>query len=386
MREWNRARNEPGMKKTLWFLALGLLLFFSPLYRQKLWAQSTGPWGFRLDFQTGLQDPSARLGYFQATRLLLDRQDSLSDDLDLNVGAEALWWAQGPQGPPANSLNLPWPEPGTPNWVSVEWNNFNDSDGVNFEVLRLTRLNLRENFDGFEAVAGLQTFNWGQGHFFKPTDYFNPLAPLSFWGEAPLGSEGLDLSQALFDDLSVEAAARLTAGAKGEWVIRFPNRGIGFLAVPSFARLAGRDALGLEGYVTFPTFQIRAEAVRWAFAAGGSAVEALAGVSTRVEDGDLCLEWLKDGTGEALGGFSNRNGKADYFYFSLSRALDKRFSLDPAFVKSPEGGPFLFWPKAVLNFGTGWQFSLEARVSAAFSEGPLAVHSDRFLLGLAYEF
>ena len=368
------------------FLVPGACFFFFALCRQKIWAQSTGPWGFRLDFQTGLQDPSGPLGYFQATRLLLDRKDPLSEDLDLNVGAEALWWAQGPQGPPANALNLPWPEPGAANWIPVEWNNFNDSDGVNFEVLRLTRLNLRETFDGFEAAAGLEAYNWGLGHFFKPTDYFNPLAPLSFWDEEPLGSEALDLSQTLFDDLSVEAAARLTAGANTEWVLRFPNRGIGFLAVPSFARLSGRDGLGLEGFVTFPTFQIRAEAVRWAFTSGSSAVEALAGVSTRVEDGDLCLEWLKDGTGEALGGFSTRGQSADYFYFSFHRAWDKRFSLDSALVKSPEGGPLLFWPKAVLNFGTGWQFSFEAQVSAAFSQGPLAGHSDRFLLGLAYEF
>ena len=363
-------------------LAAGLFFLGAPI----LWAQSTGPWGFRLDFQTGLQDPAGHTGYFQATRLLLDRRDSLSDDLDLNVGAEALWWVQGPQGPPADSLHLPWPEAAAPNWIPVEWNNFNDSDGVNFEVLRLTRLNLRESFDGFEAQAGLQAFDWGQGHFFKPTDYFNPLAPLSFWNEEPLGSEALDLSQALFDDLGVEAAARLTEGGDAEWVIRLPNRGIGFLAVPSFARLVGRDGLGLEGYVTFPTFQIRAEAVRWVLSSGEVEVEALAGISTRVDDGDLSLEWLKDGTGEALGAFSTQAPSADYFYFSLSRALGKRWTLAPALVKSPEGGPFLFWPKLVLNFGTGWEFSLEAQVSAAFGAGPLAAHSDRFLLGVSYEF
>jgi len=194
------------------------------------------------------------------------------------------------------------------------------------------------------------------------------------------------LSQALFDDLGLEAAGRLLAGGATEWVLRFPERGIGVSAIPSFAHLTGRQGLGLEGVVTFPTFQLRWEGVEWFFPTNRSALEMEAGFSSRWDGSNLCLEWLKDGTGEALSGFSNGNPAANYFYFSLNRALDKHWTLDPALVKSPDGGPFLFWPRVVLNFDTGWQFSLEGQVSVAFAEGPLALNPDRVFLALAYEF
>jgi hypothetical protein len=357
------------------FRYLFLFILFSPT----LYAQSTGPLGFRFDFDTGVHDQGGPASYFQVTRLLLDRKDQVLDDLDLNLGGEVLWLAD------QNPVAVPWPENGKPNWVNLEWNNLNDSDGFNYEALRMTRLNFQESFDGFQATLGIQDFTWGSGRFYKPTDYFNPLEPLTLLREEPLGSEAVDLSQALFDDLSFEAAGRLLLGGATEWVARFPNRGIGVTATPSFAHLIDRQGLGLEGVVTFPTFQLRWEGVEWFLPANRSALEMEAGVSSRWDESNLCLEWLKDGTGEALGGFSNGNPSADYFYFSLNRGLDKHWTLEPALVKSPEGGPFLFWPRVVLNFDTGWQFSLQGQVSAAFSEGPLALNPDRVFLALAYE-
>jgi hypothetical protein len=355
----------------------GTVLFLS--LPSALRAQTTGPLGLRLDFETGIHDQGGPASYFQVTRLLMDRKDEILDGLDLNLGGEALWLAG------SNPLAAPWPENAKPNWVNLEWNAINDNGGFNDEVLRLSRLNLQESFDGFEATLGLQDFAWGSGRFFKPTDYFNPLGPLTLLREEPVGSEAADISQALFDDLGWEAAGRLTAGGAGEWVLRFPNRGIGLLATPSFVHLTDRQGLGLEGVVTFPIFQVHLEGVEWFLSSRRSALELDAGVSTRWAGNNLCLEWLKDGTGEALGGFSNSNPSADYFYFSLNRVLDKRWSLDPALVKSPEGGPFLFWPKVAFNFDAGWQLSLEGQVSAAFSEGPLALNPDRIFLALACE-
>jgi hypothetical protein len=354
-----------------------LFLFF--VFCPALQAQTTGPMGLRLDFDTGVHDQGGAASYFQVTRLLLDRKDQILDDLDLNLGGEALWLAD------QNPLAVPWPENAKVNWINLEWNNLNDSDGFNYETLRLTRLNLQQSFDGFQATLGVQDFAWGSGHFYKPTDYFNPLGPLTLLREEPLGSEAVDLSQALLEDLSLEAAGRLLAGGAAEWVVRLPNRGIGVSATPSFAHLTDRQGLGLEGVATFPTFQVRLEGAEWFFSSGRAALEMEAGVSSRWDESNLCLEWLKDGTGEALGGFSNRNPAANYFYFSLNRALDKHWILEPVLVKSPDGGPFLVWPRVVLNFDTGWQFSLEGQVSTAFSEGPLALNPDRVFLALAYE-
>ncbi|HVM32276.1 MAG TPA: hypothetical protein VMU88_04015 [bacterium] len=364
---------------------LGLALLVAAL-ASLLQAQEAGPWGLRLDFMTGFQDPVGHAGYFQASRVLWDRREMLSDELELDWGAEALWWVQGPQGPPVSRLNLPWPEGGPAPRIDPEWNNFNQSDGVNFEVLRLTRLHLKWAFDDFQAVGGLFAPDWGQGRFFRPTDYFGPLAPLTLWPEEPLGSEGLDASQALLDDLSVEAAARLTAGHGAEWVLRLPNRGIGFLVAPSFAHLSGREGLGLEGLVTFPDFQLRLEAVRWAWGGRLTALETLAGFSTRWEGGDWCLEWLKDGTGEALASFSTRAPAADYLTLFWRRALDENWVWEPTLVKSLQGGPLLFWPKLTWSFESGWTFGAEGQVGAFFSEGPLAAHPDRFFLRVDREF
>lgn len=336
--------------------------------------------GFRLDFETGFQSPKNSISYFQAARLLLDRKDEIVDGLELNLGGEFLWLA-GENSPPP-----PWPVPGKPGWIPVEWNHFNGDDGVNDDSLRLSRLSLKENVDGFQVVAGLQTFDWGSGYFDRPTDYFNPLSPLALMRQEPLGSEAVDLSQFLFDDLSVEATGRVLAGGSAEWVLRLPDRGIGFWVVPSFVHLADRQGAGLEGVMTFPVFQVRLEAVRWTRDLGSVAVEAEMGLSTRWQDSDLRLEWLRDGTGTALGEFSTENPSADYFYFSIRRALDRNWTLAPALVKSPDGGPFLFWPRLVLDFHRGWQFSLEGQMAFAFQEGPLAGNPDRLFLSMAYVF
>ncbi|HET9870603.1 MAG TPA: hypothetical protein VFR02_08930, partial [bacterium] len=69
-------------------LGAPLLLAAPPLS-----AQTTGPNGLRLDFQTGIQVEGAPVDYFQAARVLLDRDESLVDGLDLRWGGEALWMA-----------------------------------------------------------------------------------------------------------------------------------------------------------------------------------------------------------------------------------------------------------------------------------------------------
>ncbi|MGH7740262.1 MAG: hypothetical protein ACREL1_08970 [bacterium] len=360
------------------FSALALVFVF--LFPMEGHAQATGPMGFRLDFETGFQAPKSSASYFQATRLLLDRQDEILDGLTFNWGGEFLWLAG------ENAPKPPWPDSGKPNWIPVEWDHFNGNDGVDDASLRFSRLSLKENVDGFQAVAGLQAFDWGSGRFDRPTNYFNPLSPLAMMRQEPMGSEAVDLSQFLFDDLSVEAAGRLLAGGAAEWVLRLPDRGIGFWVVPSFAHLMDRQGVGLEGAATFPVFQARLEAVRWTENSDPAAFEVEMGLSTRWQDSDLCLEWLRDSTGEALGGFSTGNPTADYFYFSLRRALDQNWTLAPALVKSWNGGPFLFWPRVVLDFHRGWQFSLEGQVAFAFQEGPLAANPDRLFLALADTF
>ncbi|HET9870268.1 MAG TPA: hypothetical protein VFR02_07225, partial [bacterium] len=248
---------------------------------------------------------------------------------------------------------------------------------------RVTRLCLKGRFDRLQAGVGLQDMGWGQGWFYRPTDYFEPLGPLAFWREEPLGSESLDLSQPLFDELVLEAAARATAGG-GDWVVRLPNETLAYALTPSLARLGGRMVLGLEARLTLPVCQLRLEGARWD--GGDSPLEMEAGLSTRWDGSDLCLEWLRDATGEALGEFSGAAPGADYLYFSWGRALGPAWRLETRLVKSPDGGPFLLWPKAVMDFGTGWQFSLEGRTLVAWSAGPLARVGARLFTALAWEF
>jgi hypothetical protein len=345
-----------------------------------LQAAETGPLGGEMNFQTGVHDQGGPMAYFQVTRLLIDRKDELLPDLTLETGGEADWLAN------QNPVAIPWPEQGAPNLVNLEWNNFNSSDGVNYETLRLDRLNLQWAFDGAQATLGLQAWDWGSSVFYQPTRYFDPLSPLILARDEPQGSEGADLSCALLDDLSLEGAVRFLSGGTAEWVVRLPNRGIGFSATPSFAHLAGGDEIGLDACLTFPTFQVRLEGADYYFSTGGSSLETVTGLSTVIDQSALVLEWLDDGTGQAMGSYSNQIAAADYLFFSWQRTVGKNWKILPVLVKSLEGGPFLFWPKAVWNFADQWDFTLESQVRIAYSAGPLALNPDRLFMAVGCHF
>lgn len=362
------------------FISLLFSIFIFLSNRSRLPAAETGPFGGSLNFQTGFHDQGGPLSYFQVTRFLIDRRDELAPDLTLGTGGEADWLAD------QNPLAVPWPEQGAANLVDLEWNNFDSTDGINYETLRLNRMNLQWASGGFETTLGLQAFDWGSGHFYQPTRYFDPLSPLVLAREEPEGSEGADASYFLFDDLSLEGAVRFLSGGAAEWVIRLPNQGIGFSATPSFARLSGRDGIGWDASLTFPTFQARFEGTRWAFSGGAGVLETVAGLSTVLDSSALVLEWLHDGTGEAVGRFSNRAPDADYVFFSWERPLGKNWKILPVLVKSMEGGPLLFWPKVRWDFAEDWEFGLESQVGIGCSPGPLALNPDRVLMEVGVHF
>jgi hypothetical protein len=70
----------------------------------------------------------------------------------------------------------------------------------------------------------------------------------------------------------------------------------------------------------------------------------------------------------------------------LERTLGKNWKILPVLVKSMEGGPFLFWPKASWDFAEDWEFGLESQVGIGYSPGPLALNPDRVLMDVGLHF
>jgi hypothetical protein len=237
-----------------------------------------------------------------------------------------------------------------------------------------------------DVILGLQEFNWGSSRFWRPTCFFNPLPPLTWMRDLPLGSEGVDASCFLFDYLSLEVGARWLGGETFEGVIRLVNRGIGITVTPSFATLTGRNGLGLEMVGTFPDLKAWLEGVDWLYSGGISAVDWVAGLSTVHEGATYTLEVLRDESGIMLGGFSDITTRATYISPSYEKNFPGGWRLTGTLAFALEGGPILFWPKGSWNFSPPWEWGLQAHILAGPNQGPLALAPTRLGTWVSYSF
>jgi hypothetical protein len=319
------------------------------------------------------QSPSDSLRAYLYERLFLQSQYDLSDDLSLNLAGEVNWQLSG------SSLAPAWPLYSIPNRVDLEAENYLSSAGTDIFSGRLSRFYLKWASGRLEATAGLQDFNWGSAHFFKPTNFFFPLNPLNWTRDQPLGSEALDANCFLFDDLSLEGSVRWLEGGADEWVVRLIEKNVGFAVIPSFARLTGRDGMGLELSVTFPDFKVWVEGVDWIFPAGPAQWEWVIGASTIGEGATFVLEAYRDKIGSRLGAFSN--GTTDG-----QKSFPGEWKAASAWVKALEGGPLLFWPQLSWGFSPAWELGFQGQIPVGNQPGPLAVFSSRVGVSLSYSF
>jgi len=326
------------------------------------------------------QSSGSGLAAYQYSRLSLETHQDVIQGLSFGLEGEGSWQSSGIPMPPTQADN------GAENLIKLESNNYpsDEDDGTDLLSLQLEQAYLHFASGPLDLTAGLFKPNWGSSYFYRPTDYFFPLAPLQWKGEEANGSEGLDASCFLFDDLSLEGAARWLEGGSAEGVLKVVDKGIGITVTPSLAWMTGRNGLGLELVGTFPTFQTRFEAVDWLYADNHIAVNWTLGLSTSNEGVKYTAEVLRDETGEILGGYTDQAPPATYVFISAEGKFFEKWKASPAMVLPLEGGPFLFWPKVSWIFEPHWELGFQAQMLLGNWKGPLDLYPGRAGFSLAY--
>ncbi len=363
------------------FLVLLLGLIFPVLQPARASETNSEAFSGKISAEGGsFQPPESAAAAYQYSSLSLESSQDLLPTLSLGLEGEADWQSAGlPMAPT-------WPLYPADNAVKLETNNLYSSKGEDLYSLRLNRAYLHLATGRLDVTAGLFKPEWGYSYFYRPTDYFNPLPPLQWKDAEPLGSEGVDASCFLFDDLSLEGAVRWLQGGTANGVLKLVDKGIGLTFTPSLAWMTDRNGLGLEAVGTFPTVQVRLEGVDWVYPDGHRAANWNLGFSTSHEGVKYTAEFLRDETGDILGGYSNTNSQATYTFLSGEGKFFGQWKAAPALVAPLEGGPFLFWPKVNWDFGPSWELGFQAQWIVGHWEGPLDLTPGRAGISLAYSF
>ena len=344
-------------------------------------AEETVPFSGKASFEEGgFQYPGGGILSYQYSRLGIGGQPDLLQDFSLGFDGEARWMASG------SPIPFPWSKPPVENAVKHNTGNEDQYNGGDLYFLSLDRAFLHWASGRAEITAGLFKPEWGSSSFYRPTDYFFPLDPLAWERNDAPGSEGLESTFFLFDDLSLEGAARWLEGWNGEGVVRLVDKGIGLTVTPSLAWMTGRNGAGLELVGTFPMLQVRFEGVDWLFADGHAVAAWNLGISTSHEGIKYTAEVLRDGTGEILGRNSSDNLPGTYAFISIEGSLFEKCKTLPSIVAPLEGGPFLFWPQVTCQLEEAWTISAQAQCLLGKWRGPLDMAPGRCGLSLAYAF
>jgi hypothetical protein len=345
------------------------------------WCQEALSISGQLTEEGGVAQTSASpLQPYQYSRLLLQSRGDLNPEFSWSLEGEASQQFSGMAQSPT------WLTYTSQNIVNLETDSSTASSNTSYQMARFDRAFLKWTSGRWEITGGLQAFDSGTAFFYQPTHYFNPLPPLAWITDEPLGSEGLNVNCFLLDDLSVEASVRWLADGNSEWVARLVNKGIGISITPSFARMEGRNGAGLELSGTFPDFQVRLEGVNWFYPDNSSQLEWIAGLSTLVQKTKLTLEGLRDATGEALGGWAISNPGSFYFFASAQTDFSGQWQAAPALVKSLDGGPLLLWPKVLLSLNSAWKLTAQAQWPLGSANGSLGLVPSQTGLSAAYLF
>lgn len=335
----------------------------------------------KINQEFGLQqEPGGTFQLYQYSHGLLEFKRDIQTSFAIDLAGEYNWQTS------ASNMELSWPVYYQENGLELEKDYGSDTNGQDFLSLRLSRAALQYSSGRLDVVLGLQEFDWGSSRFYRPTCFFNPLPPLTWSREMPLGSEGVDASCFLFDYLSLEAGARWLKDGTFEEVIRLVNRGIGITVTPSFALMSGRNGLGLELVGTFPDFKARFEGVDWLYPGGNTSMEWVAGLSTVHEGATYTVELIEDGDGSVLGGFSNKTTKTAYISPSFEKDFSGGWHLVPSLAFSLEGGSLLFWPKGSWDFSPSLECGIQAQIMMGPDQGPLALNPTRLGTWVAYSF
>lgn len=356
-------------------LLIAAALFCAPV----VWAAEDAGFSGKLSLEGGgIQTPLNPVQTYSYYRLFLQDQGDLEQEFSYGLAGEANWQTFTPSAP------IAWPLYPQNNYLRLEGDNAATSGGTDFYGIEMDRAYLRWASGPLDVTAGLFKPQWGSSYFYRPTDYFFPLSPLQWEGPEALGSEGLDASLFLFDDLSLEGATRVLEGGATEGVLRLVNKGIGLTVTPSAAWMTGRNAFGLELVGTLPDIQIRLEGTDWLYTGQRTAANWIVGFSTSHEGIKYTAEVLRDETGDILGAYSDVAAQATYVFMSAEGTFFSRWKASPALIVPLEGGPFLFWPKAAWDFAPQWEIDFQGQVLLGNWKGPLDLYPGRVGASLSY--
>jgi len=326
----------------------------------------------------GLQPPGNAVQSYSYYRLFLRQQGDIDQGFSYDLAGEADWQTFTPAAP------IAWPLYPKANYLRLETDNLATNGNNDYYGLGMDRASLRWTSGPLDVTAGLFKPQWGSALFYRPTDYFFPLAPLQWEGSEPLASEGLDASLFLFDDLSLEGAARVLEGSATEGVVRLINKMIGLTVTPSAAWMTGRNAFGLEIMGSLPDMQVRLEGTDWLYADQHTAADWNIGFSTTHEGVQYSAEILRDETGDILGAYSDTGSQGTYVFLSAKGDFFTQWKATPALVVPVEGGPFLFWPKISWDFAPQWELGFQGQMLLGNWKGPLDLYPGRIAGSLSY--
>lgn len=281
----------------------------------------------------------------------------------------------------AGSQAAPAFDDGEADFLDAQWHHASSS-GNSLLALRLQKAFVAFQRGPWQASAGRVTLSWGESCLARPTALFHAPRFLDVFGDAPVGSDGADASYALGPNTCVEGAARWLHGGEAEWLVRLENKGIGVSGTPLFARLRGREAMGLELSATLKHFQWRLEGTFLRPTGGGPWMpQYVTGLASVLKDFTYGVEFLHDGMGGALGDGGLR-GSFVSLYGVTPDLYRLRFS--PTLLKPLDGGGLCLKPALSLDLTKRTVCSLEGLWRAG--NGPLSGVSTRIGLSLARSF
>ncbi len=283
------------------------------------------------------------------------------------VGGLASWTRSSSPIPPPSSFD------GEEGRLGLEGERLRDT-GRALLAARLQKATLRFTRAKWECSVGRAPMEWGDSKFFKPTSVFRSSRPLEPFGDPPAGSDGVDIRYSLAANTVLEGAWRRMRNDENEWVFRLENQGIGVAGTPLVARRAGGDGLGAEFSATLKHFQLRAEGVGWSRDdVPGRFLEMVCGFSTLIREFPMNVEFVRDGTGEILGGTATGPDRIfNYLVLGLETPNFYRLRFSPVVARSPAGGRWMARPRLLYEFSSRFQAGFDGEWFWGGSPGPLA--------------
>jgi hypothetical protein len=335
---------------------------------------------FEVDIQPGIEnDLTQSLSMVNLFRWIWNGHHYFSPDCSGTFQIEGNIW----NGPVA--LPSLWQEEQPSGWLGGQW-----QSGLNHswrELLRINEASLKYDWKAWTIAIGRQRFHWGTAALFRPTDYFDPRAPLQLIANDSLGSDSISVERYVFENSNLQSVIRWVGNGDPQEVIRLHTSGIGFTLTPSFAYMFHTIGLGMEVSAVLRYFRVYFEGVDWKALNGRVFhLEAIEGGETRIGKIRATLEILQDGLNEALGMWNPLNLPATYVYVLLKKKFLENWNIGMSVLKSFQGGSWVWSPAVSWAMSSHSSMSLKLQKNFQVNQGPLSELPTIFLSDFRVDF